>query len=299
MEALFILKPSRLFIMYLLCFLISVASVPVVQALVGALNTRTNFWDMLILNNAALLLNYAPMKFGTLFRANYLKHHYGLGYAHFATFFLYITFLMTAIATVVGLALLIGIYGLAEYKSKVLAAVFCVTIIGSLISLFMPLPVPKGQGKISTMLRTFLSGRSQISSHKKAILISILFLIITFVLTALRISVICRGIGKDMHPAGYLILGALGFVVLFIALTPGSLGLRELVLSCGAVVLGMPFEVGILIAIIDRAITICYAFTAGGACTLWLWRRSPNDFSKEQLGSIAQESMDIHERPFR
>jgi len=289
MEALFVLKPGQLFIMYLLCFLISVASVPVVQALVGALNAKTSFWDMLILNNAAILLNYAPMKFGTLFRANYLKHHYGLGYSNFATFFLYITFLMTLVATAVGLVLLIGIYGLAEYESKILAAVFCATIIGSLFFMFMPLPEPKGKGKISTMLRTFLSGRNKILKQKKAILISTLFLTITFVLTALRISIICRGMDIDIHPAGCLILGALGFVVLFVALTPGSLGLKELVLSCGAVVLGVPFEVGILIAIIDRAITICYAFTMGGICTLWLWRKSPNDFKKEQVCSIEGE----------
>ncbi len=174
-----------------------------------------------------------------------------------------------------------GVYGLARYESRILAGVFVVTIIGSLIFLLIPLPTPKGDGRISTALRTFITGRSQISKQKKAVLITVLFVVITFVLTALRIGIIYHGMGKEMYPAGYLILGALGFVVLFISITPGSLGIRELVLSCGAVVLGMPLEVGTLAAIINRAITICCAFTAGGLCTLWLWYKSPKDFQKE------------------
>jgi uncharacterized protein (TIRG00374 family) len=173
------------------------------------------------------------------------------------------------------------VYGLARHESRILAGIFVVTIIGSLIFLLIPLPTPKGDGRISTTLRTFITGRSQISRQRKAVLIAVLFVVITFVLTALRIGIIYHGMGREMHPAGYLILGALGFVVLFISITPGSLGIRELVLSCGAVVLGMPLEVGILAAIIDRAITVCYAFTAGGLCTLWLWYKSPKDFQKE------------------
>lgn len=281
LKALLKLSAGQLIIMYLLCFLTSVASVPVVRSLLDALETETGFGDMLLLNNAAILLNYAPMKFGTVFRANYLKRHCGLSYTNFATFFLYITFLMTLIAAAVGLAVLGGVYGLVRHESKILAGIFVVTIIGSLIFLLIPLPTPKGDGRISTTLRTFIDGRSQISKQRKAVVIAVVFVVITFVLTALRIGIIYHSMGREMHPAGYLILGALGFVVLFIAITPGSLGIRELVLSFGAVVLGMPLEVGILAAIIDRAITVCYAFTAGGICTLWLWYKSPKDFQKE------------------
>jgi len=281
LEELLKLSAGQLIIMYLLCFLTSVVSVPVIRSLLDALKTETGFGDMLLLNNAAILLNYAPMKFGTVFRANYLKKHCGLSYARFATFFLYITFLMTLIAAAVGLAVLDGVYGLAGYESKVLACIFVVTIISSLVFLLIPLPAPKGEGRISTMLRAFIDGRSQISKQTKAVAIAVVFVVITFVLTALRIGIIYHSMGQEIHPAGYLILGALGFVVLFISITPGSLGIRELVLSCGAVVLGVPLEVGILAAIIDRAITICYAFTAGGACTLWLWYKSPKDFQKE------------------
>jgi len=138
------------------------------------------------------------------------------------------------------------------------------------------------------MLRNFLTGRSQISKEKKALVISLLYLVANFFLTAVRIGIIYHCISQKVHPGGYVILGALGFVALFIALTPGSLGVKELVLSFGAVALGVPFEVGLLAAMIDRAITFSYAFVFGGSCTVWLWHKSPADFKKTETASATE-----------
>ncbi|HEW78567.1 MAG TPA: flippase-like domain-containing protein [Phycisphaerales bacterium] len=282
LKALLKFSPAQLIAIYCLWFLVALSSAGVVQCLLSALKTKTSFWDMVLLHNAAVLLNYVPMKFGTLFRANYLKRHYGLAYAHFATFFLYITFLMTATAAIIGLAVLLVIYGLAGYESKILAGIFVITIISSLLFLFIPLPIPVGQSRLSTTLRNFLTGRRQMSKERKTVFIVVALLAVNFLLTALRIWIIYYSMGKNIHPAGYLILGTLGFVALFIGLTPGSLGVRELVLGFGAVVLGIPLEVGIMAAMIDRVIIISYAFVIGGGCAIWLWRKSPADFKKVQ-----------------
>ena len=73
LKALFRLSPKQLFVMYCLWFLIAISGARAVQCLLNALKIKTDFWDMVRLHHAALLLNYAPMKFGTVFRANYLK----------------------------------------------------------------------------------------------------------------------------------------------------------------------------------------------------------------------------------
>jgi len=282
------LGPGQLFMLYGLWFLASLTAARAIQFLLNALKIETAFWDMVRLHNAAMLLNYVPMKFGTLFRANYLKRHYGLAYSHFASFFLYITFLMAAASTALGLATLVTAYGLGDYESKILAGVFAGTITGSAIFLLVPLPEPKGKGKLRTALRDFLTGRRQISRDKKTIFLSAGFLVVSFLITACRLAIIYRSMGKHIHPAGYLILGALGFVILFVSLTPGSLGIRELVLGSGAVVLGIPLEVGILAAMIDRAISISYIFVVGGGCALSVWHKSPADFRQQQENSTDQ-----------
>ena len=274
------LSPTKLTIMYILTALIAFISAKVLQYLVIPLNIKPPLWEMFGLQNAALLLNYAPMKFGTIFRANYLKLHFGLSYAHFATFFLYMTFLMTLTASIIGVIVILPVYGIASYENQILFLIFLVVTIGSFAFLFFPLPVPKWQGRAFNLLRNFLAGRSQIASNKKIVAISGLLLTFNFILTAVRLGIIYNSLGQHCHPAGFLVLGAIGYSVLFIGLTPGGLGIRELVLGAGAVVIGLPLEVGLLAAVIDRMITFSYAFIIGGICTIKLWRKSPDDFTK-------------------
>lgn len=256
----------------------------VVQSLLRSLQIKADFWDMVNLNNGTLLLNYAPMKFGTLFRANYLKRHYGLSYLRFATFFLYLTLLTMGIGGGVGFVTLFGFYGLGAQGANILAGVFAAAAAGSLLLLFMPLPVPGGQTRLSMRLRDFLLDRRQVSRDYVDIFKAAVFLLISCVFTALRLAAVYRSLGLTMHPAGYFILGAVDFVALFIGLTPGALGIRELVLSSSAVVLGIPFEVGILAALIDRAAAMSYAFLVGGGSALWLWHKCPNDFRQNEQG---------------
>ncbi|MFA5238460.1 MAG: lysylphosphatidylglycerol synthase transmembrane domain-containing protein [Phycisphaerae bacterium] len=282
LKSLFKLSPKQLLVMYCLWFLIAMSGASAVQRLLNALKVKTGFGDMLMLQHASLLLNYVPMKFGTVFRANYLKRHYGLAYTHFATFFLYITFLMTAVAATAGLAVLLGIYGLGEYENKILAVVFTITIIGSLSFLIVPLPLPAGKGRLSSTFRKFLTGRSQISKDRKTILEVAALLGVNFLFDAVRLWIIYSSMGENVNVAGFLMLGALSFVVLFVGLTPGSLGIREFVLGFGATIAGVPMEVGILAAMIDRAITVSYIFVAGGICAIWLWHKSPADFKEQR-----------------
>ncbi len=264
--------------LYLSLLVISVGSALVVMSLLSAMKIKTNFLDMVLLQNASVFLNYAPMKFGTIFRAGYLKRHYQLGYWRFMTFFLYITFLMTATASVVGLVVLVFVYGLADHQGKVLALIFLGNIIVSASFMFVPLPVPSGKNKLTKAIKHFLESRNQISEEKSAVTVSAIILMGNFILTAARLWIIYHSMGKNIHPGGYLVLGAIGFVMLFISLTPGALGIREFSLGFGAVVLGVPLEIGVMAAMIDRAITLSYAFVAGGVCAGYLWKKSPDDF---------------------
>jgi uncharacterized membrane protein YbhN (UPF0104 family) len=288
LKALLKLRLSQLLLLYVLCLVQICCSAGVVQSLLAALKIKTRLWDMILLQNASVLLNYIPMKFGTLFRANYLKRRYGFSYTRFATFFLYLTFLITATASIVAIAVLLIVYGLANYENKILAVVFLGTFACSIVFLFAPLPTPTGTGKIKVTLQNFLSSRKQVTQNTRALLVSTVFLTINFLLTALRIGIIYHSIGQDINPAGCLILGALGFVTMFVAITPGALGVRELVLGSGAVVLAVPLEVGLLAAIIDRAVMLSFLFVVGGICVAWLWHKYPGDFKKPQTNASTE-----------
>lgn len=280
-RALLKLNSFELAVIYFVSFIGILNSAAVVRTILKPMGVRASFLDMVLLQNAGLLLNYVPMKFGTLFMANYLKRHYKLKYSYYGTFAVYLTLILSAVASLTGIIVMVFVYGTGDYQKQILTAVFLICLFASCFLLFVPLPVPKGSSKLAIILRDFLVGRGALTRDTKVLLSVEVLLLFNFVLASVRLAVIYYSMGIYIHPAGFLVLGVLGYITMFINITPGALGIREVVLGAGAVVLGVPLEAGVTAAIIDRAITLSWAFVVGGACSGWLWHKSPADFSKD------------------
>ena len=280
-KALLKLDVFELAVIYFVSFIGILNNAVVIKAILKPMGVKVFFGDMVLLQNACLLLNYVPMKFGTLFMANYLKRHYGLKYSQFGTFSVYLTLLLSAVTSLTGIIVMIFVYGLADVQKQLLTAVFLICLVASILLILVPLPVPKGTSRLAIVLRDFLIGRKAVAQDTKALFVAGFFLLFNFVLTSIRLAVIYHSMNVKVHPAGFLVLGALGFILMFINITPGALGIREAVLGAGAVVLGVPLEAGVTAAIIDRAIALSWASAIGGVCVGWLWHKSPADFSKE------------------
>lgn len=271
---------SQLICLYLISTVGALVSGLNTIILLKSVGTQTKFWDMVILQNVVYLFNYVPMKLGTLFRANYLKKHYGLSYTHFSVFFVYLALIMTLTAPIVGIIVLLFLYPLNSWDVQVLLAVFTFSFIVSFILLFVPVPLPKGENKFSQMLKSFLAGRAEVIKNKKALLYNVLLMNVNFILSSARLGVIYYSLGQQVHPAGFLVLGAVGYFLMFVSITPGSIGIRELVLAATSLVIGIPFKVSVPAVMIDRAIAITYSFVIGGLCAIYLWHKSPQDFRK-------------------
>lgn len=275
------LKLSTFSYLYIVSVAGTIAGSYTIQHLLATFNIRPGFWEMFHLNNTVTLLNYLPMKLGTFYRANYLKHHYGLIYAHFGVLFVYLILLMTMAASIIGLAVLVIVYGLSKTETRMLAVIFLATLAIFAFLSFIPAPAIKGEGKLFAVLRNFISGRSKMTANKKELVINMLLTAICFIISSVRLGIIYHNMGQNVHPAGYLVLGAVAYVTMFISITPGSLGLKEIALTFGAVSLGISADVGVLAAVIDRAIALLLSFTLGTASTVYLWRKSPQDFKKQ------------------
>ena len=274
---------------YLITAISVVLNSSVVIILLRALDAPVDSKEMFYLQNASTLLNYLPMKFGTIYRAIFLKTHYRLSYSLFSTFFVYFTLLVTAVAVMLGLISLLIFYEINEYENLILAMLFASVLIAALVLLFVPLPLPKGNTRLTSILRPFLLGRHTIKSNIRLLTSCSLLMALNMLLYSLRLAIIYIGIGHNIHPGGVLVLGALGYVAMFIGLTPGALGIREFFLSIGGVVIGVPVEISILAAVIDRAIMLSWSFTVGSLCTLILWKKTPDDF-KEVMKQRAEDN---------
>jgi uncharacterized membrane protein YbhN (UPF0104 family) len=279
-EVLLKLGSVNLSVYYVLLFLQTLTSSCLMVNVLRALKIKANLKDILILQNSCVLLNYLPMRIGTFFRANYLKRKYGLLYAHFGVFFMYLTFLMVMTASLVGSIFLYFGYGYGSYENKILALVFAVSCLGSAVLLFLPITLPQGEGKVKAHLRNFLNGRREVTQNVNVLLVSVLFLTLNFLINAVRLWILFQNTGYQIGAGGYIILGAVGFVIMFVGIMPGGLGIRELALAASATVVNVPMGVGGNVAVAGRAIMLSYVFTIGVFCTVWLWRKYPEDFRK-------------------
>lgn len=279
LQALFKFTPLNLFMLYAIIALGRLNISRINQHLLGALGTKVSLTELYLLQNATRLLNYLPFKFGTAFRGNYLKLLYGLSYSHYASFFIYLALLSVAVATVLGFVALVAGYGIVGRDNKILAALFLILFVTSLLLLVLPLPAPTGPGKVKSILRNFFQGRKKVSANTN-LFICAGHLVISVLILSVITSIIYDSLGQSLHPAGYVIIAALGFTSSFISITPGAIGIREIITASGAMVLGVPLEVGLLAAMLNRAVELSWVFTVGGACTAWLWHKHPGTLKK-------------------
>lgn len=286
LEVLFTLSPIEILLLYLVSATAVINNSRINQLLLGALKTNTTLCEMFLLQNTARLLNFLPLKFGTLIRGKYLKLRYGLSYARYIAFFAYFNLFISAVAGLIALVGLTLEYGLTSLNNKILAALFLLLFLCSLFFLVIPLPIPTGSRKLPTLIRNILAGRKDMSQSVRTLLLCLAHLLGTFVLLAIRAKLIFQCIGQEIHPTGYLILAAVGYATHVLSFTPGALGIKEITLSASAAAIGVPLEIGILAAMLDRAIMLSWTIIIGGGCTILFWLRYPANFKTEPSPTV-------------
>lgn len=274
MTALLKLKAGDLAGLFLLYALSTLVTAWIGNCLLSILGVGAPLSEMFLLQNVVFLLNYTPMKLGTIYRANYLRKYHGLSLGQFGALTLATTFLATTAAALCGILALTFVYGWSSPQKLMLGLSQLAILLVALAALFFPLPEFSGQGLLARMSREFKAGRKVVQSHPKTLLECTLMSVGTFILTSLRLWVIFSSIGQSLHPADYLILGAVGYVTIFVAFTPGGVGVREFLLGAVSTLIGIPMEVGILVAMIDRGIVMSYTLLAGGGSLFVLQRLS-------------------------
>jgi uncharacterized membrane protein YbhN (UPF0104 family) len=275
LEHLVSIRPGVLALAYVAALAGTLIAAAGVQALLHTLSPTVGYTEMLVLNTAAVFLNYLPMKAGTIVRANYLRRRHGLNYSQFGVFFVFRSLLAGGTSAAVSAAILLVVFDPTRPEVQLLCGAFFAVLLAAVILLFVPLPIPTGQGKLASSLRGFLLGRRRLGRSRKALVVSTGLLVVNFGIDATRLHLVYRSLGVQLHPAAYLVLAGVGFVVMITGLTPGGLGLREAMLGAAAALMGPAGELGVLAALVDRALLMTWTLIAGGGCATVLWLRYP------------------------
>lgn len=249
-----------------------VANVIAQAALLRALGRELSFVDLLALHVGAALLNHLPMRPGTLYRAHYLKERTGLVYTHFVSFTAMNLLVPIAVAGVIGgLAIVVG-YGFSQPEANVLLLALVGCSMASLIALLLPLPRLAASGRVARLWNELLSARATIAVYPRVFVVVAVCHGLSVAFASLRFLGAYSSMGVDVGTTALLVLGSVELGIRLISLTPGGIGIQEMVVAASARLLGVPLATGIVAASVVRAVALLCYVLFGGASLAWLQR---------------------------
>jgi len=278
LESILELKPHVIALIFLLFFFGTINNSRISQLFMGHFEKKVSLFEMVILQNATRLLNYLPMKFGTVLRANYLKRRYGIMYTNSVNMMAHYALLTLLCAGLLGFIIMLFHNNIPESEWFLILSFFFLSILAAIGLILIPLPKLKRQGKIFEIINTFSQSKKKMTLASSFNILISSHIVASFLLTGFRFIIIYNALGYHLSFKASILYGVIGFCSAIWGLTPGGLGIREILISSFSVASGLPLQVGLFAALLDRAIILMWVFTFGLGCTISLWLKFPTDF---------------------
>jgi uncharacterized membrane protein YbhN (UPF0104 family) len=238
-----------------------------------------SFRENFVLSSAVWFGNYLPLRIGTLLRAQYMKSKYGMGYVRFGSLAAIRLAIQVLMSGLVGIgALLFGGFtsGRVSYP---LLAIFASLTIAACAALLHPLPPLAFSGRRAARFwHELREGFGIARRHPRLAVVSGLWGLVYYVLLSIRFGITFHLLGASAPPWVLLVLGVAGGVSSLLAITPGGLGVRELVIGYVVFATGQTFDMGIFAGAFDRAAQLAVVATLGAACFTVVWFRGRAPF---------------------
>jgi uncharacterized membrane protein YbhN (UPF0104 family) len=238
------------------------------------LGVREPFMEGFWLTAAGYLLNHLPLNAGLVMRAALLKQDHALPY----TSYLALTAVNALVNVAVGALIGLGVTAAGGWEGQragwALAAFGAISA-AAIALICMPRSLaPRGDGFLASRSRVLLAGVASIRGNGLGLLL-LAFLALTRLAGAGARLWICFGaLGGSISWLGAALLGWASVLFTLVNVTPGNLGLREMVLSLFAGELGSTHTLGMAAASIERVVLLAYIVVLGIPGLLSVRRRA-------------------------
>jgi uncharacterized protein (TIRG00374 family) len=208
------------------------------------------FFAMSIMIYASLIFSQA----GLGASAAYLNVKRKVPYSDFASVLFAMNALQLFVVGLTGLAFLCLDWFAAGAKPTVIIFVlFAVPTIGGAVLAFARFPLrQQWQGKIASFIRRMNQSLDRIGLKPGTILVCILLQVATVFVRGIRLQVCYMALGVPVHFPGVMIASLLADLTGALSITPGALGIREAAIAYGGAVSGVPTEMAVAAAFLDR-----------------------------------------------
>lgn len=222
--------------------------------------------------SASFLNQVTPFRGGAGMRAIYMKKIYSLKYSHYISSLLgnyIIGLLVNSLLALIVLIILFNKTGLFNiYSFIIFFTLFIVTIIVTILDLKF-----KKENFITEKINSILKGWTIIKNHKAIIPVLILLTLINLTVFAFINYFTFLGLGQDIGLTKSFFFSVIQILVLFINITPGSLGITEGLYLIFGHTIAVSSGISLLVALTIRAVNVIILVTLGPLANYILYKQ--------------------------
>ena len=254
-------KSLAVIVVFRLLFLIT--SGLYLQAFTKKFNINLTFTEWFGLSVVTTMGNYiTPFAGGMVARAAYLKHKHNFAYASFATLLASNYLVIFWVIGAVGFATLTVFYPFQDIYI-ILALIFLALPVAiSMLTMLPNVSLPDTH-RLFRILNTSLEGWDLVKNDKKLIAKLGLYTVANITLNGLSFWVAYNALGFTVSFSSALLISLIAVFSILLNITPGNLGVQEIVVSVSSTLLGPGGGEGLVVALIIRAATLFLVFTLG------------------------------------
>lgn len=204
-----------------------------------------------------------PFRGGMAFRAWYLKQYHRLSYSAFATGFFGNYVLVFLIYSAFGLLLFGGVFWEPAWPIFSTVLVFGLIFCGSLIVLLKHAHQLPSKNRFIHYWNAFADGWETLIRDKQVLLAMAAIVLGGLLLQSAIIYLLFNGSGHPLTATKALAITIFSVLGIFFSITPGALGVAEGFAVLSAIVLGIPADVTLVIALAKRGVEIVLLFLLG------------------------------------
>ena len=212
-----------------------------------------------------------PFAGGMVARAAYLKHQHNFAYASFATLLASNYLVVFWVIGAVGFATLLIFFPFQDIYIILALMFLAMTIAISMLTMLPNVSLPDSH-RLLRILNTSLEGWNLVKNDRKLLGKLGLYTTANIALNGLSFWVAYNALGFNISFSAALLISLIAIFALLLNITPGNLGIQEIVVSVSSNLLGPGGGEGLIVALVIRAATLFLVFTLGPLYT-WLLSR--------------------------
>jgi hypothetical protein len=239
------------------------------------------WWENLFVALAGVLVNYLPMRLGTVVRMRYVKAVYGFGYAR-SMGILGIRLVLLVTATgMLGLVGTVWVWLGGGSLSLELMAIFAGLLVLAAAASFRSPPQVESEHRRYKIWNDFSAGFAAMRERPVVTVQVLCLIMIQLALVAWRFSLSLEAVGSSAPISLLVILSPATTLSNFVSIVPGGLGYREAIMGYVTMATGFEFNSGLFAGTVDRAVLMAMVFVMGSASFFHIWSKLPGETVQE------------------